>query len=203
MRALIALLCITLAGCATDKTKAEQITHAGLVDGAIEAAKAPLFKMTCAPSCTFGSLEVGNPGAGAQLADVVKVVMTPQASEAGQNFRAVLGVLGQVGGYAVIGHAASQIVGKVVGGYSSGFASNVAIAKNIPQPGSTSNITNTTNTTSVLSGTGVQGSGTYTAPISTTTTTDRHDITNPIVPCVVTPTFTVTGAPAGFIRSGC
>ena len=202
MKAFIALLCITLAGCATDKTKAEQITHAGLVDGAIAAAQAPLFKLSCpATGCILGSLEVGNPGAGAQLADVVKVVMTPQVSEAGQNFRAVLGVLGQVGGYAVIGHAASQIVGKVVGGYTSGFSSNVAIAGKIPQPGSTSTITNTTNTTTTLSGTGVIGSGTHNNPV--TTTTDRHDVINPQIPCVVTPTFTSTGAPAGFIRTGC
>ena len=198
MKLIIALLCISIAGCATDKTKADQITHAGLVDGAIAAAQAPLFKLSCpATGCILGSLEVGNPGAGAQLADVVKVVMTPQVSEAGQNFRAVLGVLGQVGGYAIIGHAASQIVGKVVGGYTSGFSSNVAIANKIQAPGSI--------TTNTIGGQGVIGSGTLTDRHDTTaiTNTDRHDITNPQVPCVVTPTYTATGAPAGFIRSGC
>lgn len=180
---VLCLMLIFLAGCATKPTgpNAEDTIKAGLMDGAIAAAKAPLFKLTCpALGCVLGSLEIGNPAGAGQMAEVVKIAMTPQPSEASQNFRAVMGVISNLGGYAIIGHAASSIMGKVVDGYASGFASNVSIAKSIPQPGATTTNTNISNTTNSLSGTGVLGSGTYTAPITTTTTTDRHDvITNP------------------------
>jgi hypothetical protein len=202
MKLTALLIALMVAGCATKPTvTAEDTIRAGSMDGAIKAAQTPLFELTCpALGCVIGSLKVGNPSAGQQLADVVKVAFAPQMSEAGQNFRAVLGVLGQVGGYAVIGHAASAITGKIVGGYTAGFDSNVKIAQNIPQPGAVSNTTN------VLSGTGVLGSGTYTAPITTntttTTTTDRHDvITNPAAR-VCTPTFSATGTPTGFVCTG-
>lgn len=131
------LLCLTaalfaLSGCAAPKPAAptaEEAMKAGILDGAIAAAKAPLFKLTCpVTGCILGSLEVGNPAGAGQMAEVVKVAMTPQPSEASQNFRAVVGVLGQVGGYGVIGAAASNITGKLIGGYTAGFSSNTAIA---------------------------------------------------------------------------
>lgn len=131
MACLIAAL-FALAGCTTPKpatATAEETMKAGILDGAIAAAKAPLFKLTCpVTGCILGSLEVGNPAGAGQMAEVVKVAMTPQPSEASQNFRAVVGVLGQVGGYGVIGAAASNITGKLINGYTAGFASNTAIA---------------------------------------------------------------------------
>lgn len=125
---LVALLALT--GCSTKPTvSAEDTIKAGLMDGAIAAAKAPLFKLTCpATGCILGSLEVGNPAGAAQMAEVVRVAMAPQPSEASQNYRATLQFFAPMAGNAVIGHFASNIVGKVVSGFESGFASNTAIA---------------------------------------------------------------------------
>jgi hypothetical protein len=183
---------LALSGCATKPPPStaptvEDTMKAGVMDGAIAAAKVPLFKMTCAPSCTFASLEIGNPAAAGQMAEIVKVAMTPTPDEMSQNYRATIGALAQVGGWAVIGNYANKLVSNVTQGFASGYASNVAIAGKIPQPGAVSNTTNT------LSGTGVLGSGTYTAPITTTTTTT----TNP-APKVCTPTYSPTGVPTGF-----
>lgn len=126
---LLAVL-LALTGCSTKPTvSAEDTIKAGLMDGAIAAAKAPLFKLTCpATGCILGSLEVGNPAGAAQMAEVVRVAMAPQPSEASQNYRATLGFLAPLAGYGVIGNVASNIVGKVIGGFNSGFASNTAIA---------------------------------------------------------------------------
>jgi len=174
---VIIAVVLALTGCATTKetATAEEVTRAGALDGAIAAAKAPLFTLSCpVTGCIIGSLSVGNPGGAAQMAEVVKVAMQPVPSEASQNFRAVLGVLGQVGGWGVIGHYAIAAIGSVTEGFAkgfasnaniatAGFASNTAIAGQIqsPQP----NIT----TTTTLSGYGVIGSGTVTAPVTTTT----------------------------------
>ena len=193
MKALLILL-IFLAGCATKPPAgptADDTIKAGVVDGAIAAAKAPLFKMTCpVAGCVFASLEVGNPAGATQMAEVVKVAMTPQPDEMSQNYRATIGALAQVGGWAVIGNYANKLVGSVTNGFASGYASNVAIAGKIPQPGAVSNTT----TTNTLSGTGVLGSGTYNAPITTTTT-------NPS-PKVCVPTYSATGIPTGFTCTG-
>jgi len=191
------IICITLlaTGCASTKPEVtpEHTLKAGMLDGAIEAAKAPLFKMTCPlTGCVFGSLEVGNPNGAGQMAEIVKVALTPQPSEASQNFRAVLSTVSTLGGYAIIGNAASNIFGKVTEGFAAGFKSNVDIANRIPQPGAVN--TTTTTTSNTLSGTGVLGSGTYNAPITNTTT-------NPS-PKVCTPTFSATGAPNGFNCTG-
>lgn len=198
----LALAVLGLSGCAStkpDAPTAEDTIKAGVVVGAIDAAKAPLFRLTCPTTgCVIGSLEVGNPSGAGQLADVVKVAMSPQPSEASQNFRAVLGVVSHIGGYAIIGNAASNIMGKITDGFKAGFTSNASIAGAgfeangkiagmIPQPGAVSNTTNT------LSGTGVLGSGTYTAPITTTT--------NPS-PKVCVPTYSAAGVPTGFSCTG-
>ena len=123
---------LALGGCASKdapKVTPADTIKAGLTDAAIEAAKAPLFRLTCpSTGCVIGSLEVGNPQGAAQLADAMKVVMAPQPSEASQNYRATLAFLGPIAGYVAIGNAASNIVGKVVGGYTAGFDSNVKIA---------------------------------------------------------------------------
>jgi hypothetical protein len=199
MTAIMAAILISaflLGGCATkDKSTPEDVMKAGALDGAVKAASMPLFKMTCPPAgCQFSSLEVGNPAGAAQMAEIARVAMTPQPSEASQNFRAVVGALTQVGGYGVIGHFATKAISSVTDGYKAGFASNVDIAKQIQAPGAVTTI-NTTNT-NTLSGTGVQGSGTYTAPITTTTTT-----TNPS-PKVCSVTYSATGTPNGFVCSG-
>lgn len=193
----LALIVVVLAltGCATKPSAATpaDTIKAGVVDGAIEAAKAPLFKMTCSPTCTFASLEVGNPTGATQLVEVVKAAMVTPPDEASQNYRATIGALAQVGGWAVIGNFANKLVGNVTQGFASGYASNVAIAGKIPQPGAVT----TTTTTNTLSGTGVLGSGTYTAPITTTNTTT----TNP-TPKVCVPTYNATGIPTGFTCTG-
>lgn len=192
---LAMVLMLGLSGCATKPTAptVEDTIKAGIVDGAVAAAKAPLFKMTCpVTGCLFGSLEVGNPGGAAQMAEIVKVAMAPQPSEASQNFRAVIGVLGQVGTIGLVSHAAASIFGKISDGYV-GIASKIQAPGAITTTTNTMNATTNTSTTSTLSGTGVLGSGTYTAPITNTT--------NPS-PKVCTPTFSATGAPTGFVCSG-
>lgn len=186
------LAILGLNGCAAKSTQptADDTIKAGVVDGAIAASKTPLFKMTCAPSCTFASLEVGNPAAAGQMVEIVKVAMQPAPSEASQNFRAVIGVLGQVGTVGLIGHTVSNVFGKISDGY-------VGMAGKIQAPGAitttTTNTTTNTATTNTLSGTGVLGSGTYTAPIATNT--------NPS-PKVCVPTFGATGTPTGFVCTG-
>lgn len=197
MKTLLAvILAATLCSCATKPVAtAEDITRAGAMDGAIKAAQTPLFELTCPVSgCVIGNIKVGNPSAVGQLADIAKVAFAPTVSEAGQNFRAVLGVIGQVGGYATIGHFASAITGKIVGGYTAGFESNVAISKNIQAPGAI--------TTNTIGGQGVIGSGTLTDRHDTSSiiNTDRHDsvVNPPGKTCV--PTYNpVTGLPSGFV----
>lgn len=127
---ILIIVLLALTGCATKPTvSAEDTIKAGLMDGAIAAAKAPLFRLTCpVTGCILGSLEVGNPAGAAQMAEVVRVAMAPQPSEASQNYRATLGFLAPLAGYGVIGSVASNIVGKITDGFKAGFASNTAIA---------------------------------------------------------------------------
>lgn len=179
MKTVIAILCALLMfGCATKPAgpTPEDTIKAGIADATIAAAKAPLFKLTCpTEGCVIGSLEVGNPQGGAYLADVMKVAMTPQPSEASQNFRAVVGAVGQIGGWAVIGHYATAAISSVTEGFAKGFASNAQIAgfgfdangkvaSFIPQPGATT----TTNIT--VAGDGAIGTGNSISKV-----TDRHD----------------------------
>lgn len=182
------LAIIGLSGCATkpQTVTPEDTIKAGLVDAAVAASKAPLFKLTCpASGCIISSLEVGNPAGAAQLADTIKVAMTPHTSEASENFRVAMGVVGQLGVWGIGANAVSNIFGSITNGF-------VNVAGKIQAPGSitttTTSTVNNTSTSQTLSGTGVIGSGSYNAPITTTT--------NPLAK-VCTPTYSATGVPTG------
>lgn len=185
---IVVAIALALTGCASKPTVAtpEDVTRAGLMDGAIAAAKAPLFKLTCPTTgCIISSLEVGNPSGAAQLADTIKVAMTPHTSEASENFRVAMGVVGQLGVWGIGANAVSNIFGSITNGF-------VNVAGKIQAPGSitttTTSTVNNTSTSQTLSGTGVIGSGSYNAPITTTT--------NPLAK-VCTPTYSATGVPTG------
>lgn len=121
---------LLLAGCAAKGPSPEDAMKAGLLDATVAQVKAPLFKLTCPPTgCIISSLEVGNPNGASQMIDIARIALTPQPSEASQNFRAVLGTVAQVGNTGVIGHFASSIFGKIVGGFTSGFDANSRIAQ--------------------------------------------------------------------------
>lgn len=194
MKILIAvLIALALTACAHKPTPAEDTMKAGLMDGAIKTAQAPLFKLTCPPAgCILGSMEVGNPQGAAQMAEALRVVMTPQTTAGEKILMAVVdkgfGALG-VGLVAngikgVMGDMFKSQTAVATGGFEAmrgtaaqGFSVNGQIASFIPQPAA--NITTTT--TSTIGGQGVIGSGQLTTTDRhdiTTTTTDRHDVTN-------------------------
>lgn len=161
---------MVISGCATksDKPTADDTIKAGIMDGAIAAAKAPLFKLTCPTTgCILGSLEIGNPSGAAQMAEVVKIAMTPQPSEASQNYRATLGFLGGVSQAGFIAYGVKSVVNGFVSGFDAngkiagdGFKANGEIASLIPQTVAP-NVTNTN--TYTLSGTGALNVGSGTA----------------------------------------
>lgn len=223
----LTLSLLSLSGCALFESKDEKaaakiptvadVQKGGLIDGAVKSANTPLFEMTCAPSCTFASLKVGNPGATEKLAEVVRVVMTPQPSEASQNFRAVLSAVTQVGGGAVIGHYGSKITESIVGGFKSGFTSNSAIAAegfgatvkvadNIPQPGPISTVNNSLTVSGAGAAGAMGGSASASNPVTSTSNVNSNNPIsnsyNPVNPaprvCTLTPTYTTAGQPSGF-----
>ena len=204
MKTLLVISAMLLVGCASTKPT-DEIMKAGLMDGAIKAAQAPLLKITCPTTgCQFSSLEVGNPAGGAQLAEVVKVAMAPQASAGEKIALAIVDRGFSALGIGLIANSAKSIMGDLfksqtavsTAGFGaiqntaqSGFSATGLIAGNIPQPGAvtnTSTVNNTTNTTTSLTASGAGaavasgGNATGNNPISTTTTT-----TNPSKVCSI------------------
>lgn len=79
-----ALAALFISGCASKGKPAEdpatprEAISLALATAMVEAAKAPLFKMTCpASGCVMASLEVGNPMGVVAIADALKVASTP------------------------------------------------------------------------------------------------------------------------------
>lgn len=140
--AIVLCLVLCLTGCAGKPTvSADDTIKAGLTDAAIAAAKAPLFRLTCpSTGCIVGSLEVGNPAGAAQMAEMVRVAMAPQPSEASQNFRATLGFLSGVSTSGFIAYGVKSVVNGFVSGFDAngkiagdGFKANGELASLIPQ----------------------------------------------------------------------
>lgn len=189
MKILTAIFVSTLlAGCGVfgekkvDPPSTLEVMQAGFMDGALAAAKAPLFELTCpASGCVIGSMKIGNPTSTGQLAEIVKVTLAPQRNQWLDVLSTTIGVVGQVGGYAVIGNAAGNIFGKITDGYKAGFASNASIANSgfisngsiashIPQPGATTNITQS------IGGDGVINGGSLVKSPTTSTTNNTTNI---------------------------
>jgi hypothetical protein len=201
---LIALCGMFLGGCTTTpKAAAEDVMKAGLYDGMVKAANAPLVEITCAATgCNFASLKVGNPGGAAQMAEVVKVANAPVVSEAGANYRATLGLVGQVASGAVVGHFAAKVTDSIVGGFKSGFASNTAIAgagfdatgkiaSLIPQPPATPAAPTPPTTEIIID------HNTGAVNVGGTQDNSNRSVTNP-APCKWVITYSATGVPNGF-----
>jgi len=182
MKIIIAVSLFMLAGCASTPKATDEIMKAGLLDGAVKSAHAPLFKLICpATGCIIGSLEIGNPAAGAQLAEVVRVVMTPQVSASERIWLSVIdkgfstigmGLIANgvksfaasmfgsqttiaTGGFNAISGTAQTGFGAIANTAQSGFGATAVIAGRIPQPGAiTTTNTTTTNTTTNLTASG-------------------------------------------------
>lgn len=199
--ALAALLVLSIGACATTAEKdaavkdaqAQTVMKADLLDTAKTAAAAPLFKLTCPPTgCILASLEVGNPAAAAQMAEVVKVAFTPQPSVGAAIAHEFFDTVRTLGPIGLVSHGISTIMHDVTSAQtataSAGFSANSAIASHIPQPGAVTTTTNNTMVTASGPGAAAASGGTATgsAPTTTTsTTTTNSNNTNP-APAVVT-----------------
>lgn len=184
---LVGLIALTLCGCAssTKKEDAHTLMQADVLDQAKAAVAAPLFKLTCpATGCIIASLEVANPAAAAQMAEVMRVAMTPQPSPGLQAFVATMDAVKSLGAIGLVAHGVTSVVSSIVGGQvqtasagfsalsstaGAGFTANSSIASLIPQP-----IT----TTTTIGGNGTVGSGTTTTSPTTTTTSTSTTNTN-------------------------
>lgn len=198
MKRVIATLLIAAfaAGCASTKEKeTKAMLQADIVEKATAQAAVPLFKLTCpASGCMIGSLEVGNPSAGAQLGEIARVAFAPVRSEAVEVFGMLIDGAKTLGGIGLVSNGIAKIMSAVTSGQvamatagfsavgttaASGFASNASIAGRIQAPAvPQANVTNN------IGGDGVIGSGSFTGPVTTTTNTNPNPM---VVTCTGTP----------------
>ena len=204
--ALISLIVVALASCESMDRNNE--LRSEVAKASISAANDPLLSLTCPQQgCIIGSLKIGNPSSGQQFTNAIQMLSQPTGAE--RIWTSIIdkgfGSLGTgliVGG--IRGFASSMFASQTatsLGGFNaiantanSGFTATSNIAGQIQAPAA--NITTTTSNS--IGGSGVIGSGSYTGPVTNTSTATSTVTTVNPSPRVCTPTYGPTGTPTGF-----